>query len=286
MELTNTGLTGWYATPDAPAPPQTIAEDAEKCLTVGVRPVHPSNRVDVMFRENTGPERFIRATLSRTDYGMNQQFFRADFPPISPGTRVEYAPVIRQAGRSIDFRKGGHYPSYFLITKSNEAAGGPAASTEPLLPHPYRLEHLTRGDLIVKVSELVGETPEGIRLITTISGGTYRGRINGNASQSSGDWLTIRPDGIGILDARVTLITDDGATILIIGSGTLDLGRDGYRNVLSSRYPARAPIVEFMRFLSSDPNYAWLVRLQCVGIGYASTERVCYDIYGVHSLCT
>lgn len=285
MELNDFGLTVWYGTSDAPAPPEQASGDSPLSITVGVRPAHPANAVDVAYRVNQGPDLQMHTTLARTDYSKNQQLFRADFPPIPAGTNVEYAPVARHAGRRIDFRQGGQYPSSFVIAKTKENNGVPA-STEPLLLHPYRLEHLTRGDLTVEGTQVIGATPEGIRLISSISGGTYRGKINGHTSATSGDWLTIRPDGIGLLDAKVTLITDEGDPILMVGSGTLDLGRDGYRNVLAGHYPSKAPIVEFMRFLSSDPKYEWLVRLQCVGIGYASTQRVCYDIYGVHSLCT
>jgi hypothetical protein len=287
MELTNAGLTGWYATPDAPAPPQQVSDDSEICLTVGVRPAHPSNGVDVMFRENGGAERLIRGTLSHTDYETSQQLFRAEFPPLSPGTRVEYAPVVRQGGRRIDFRQSGQYPSSFFVAKSEKKPQAPDASSGPLTLHPYHLEHITRADLtLVKNAEVIGETPEGIRLNFQVSGGSYSGKICGRSCGISGDWLNVRPDGIGILDTKITINTGDGATLLLIGSGTVDLGRDGYRSVAAGRYPDRAPIVEVMRFLASDPKYAWLLRLQCMAIGYATTEKVCYDVYGVHSLCT
>jgi hypothetical protein len=287
MELSDAGLTAWYETPDTPAPSGQVLPDSPIFLTVGVRPAHAANGVHVSYRLNQGPELGLHATLSRTDYALNRQFFRADFPPLPSGTRVEYAPVIRRAGRRIDFRQGGRYPSSFLIAKREIQAQAPASSVEPLSLHPYRLEHLTRGDLtLVRAPEVVGETPEGIRLTFQVSGGTYRGKICGRACASSGDWLTVRPDGIGILDARVTIDTDDGAAILLIGSGTIDLGREGYRNAAAGRYPSMAPVVEVMRFLASDPKYAWLLRLQCMGIGYGSAEKLCYDIYGVHSLCT
>lgn len=286
IELANSGVTVWYGKSDAPAPPEQVSNDSPLCVTVGVRPAHPANGLDVAYRVNQGPDLEMQATLSRTDYSKNQQFFCAEFPPFSPGTRVEYAPVVRQAGRRIDFRQNGQYPSSFYVTKSDKQTQLPRPSTGAPVLHPYHLEHLTQGDLTIKGTEVIGETPEGIRLVSLISGGTYRGKINGYATPTGGDWLTIRPDGIGLLDAKVTLMTDDGASILMVGSGTLDLGRDGYRNVLAGHYPPKAPIVEFMRFLSSDPKYAWLVRMQCVGIGYASTEKVCYDIYAVHSLCT
>lgn len=282
MELSDSGLTVWYGTPEAPAPPEQTSGDFPLSLTVGVQPAHPANGVNVAYRLNHGPDLEMHATLARTDYSKNQQFFRADFPPITPGTRVEYAPVIRQAGRTIDFRQGGQYPSSFLVTKNEATARAEASGTLP--PHPYHLEHVTRADVTIKIAEIIGETPEGIRFDVLISGGSYHGKINGRA-QSGGDWITVRRDGIAILDNKVTLFTDDGATLLMIGSGTLDLGRDGYRNVLAGRFPPIAPVVESMRFLSAEPKYAWLVRSQCVGIGYASPERVCYDVYTVHSLC-
>jgi hypothetical protein len=287
MQLSDSGLTVWYGTSDAPAPPEQASAETPVSLTVGVQPAHPANGVDVAYRMDQGPELEMHATLTRTDYSQNQQFFRADFPPLSSGTLVEYAPVVRHAGRRIDFRQSGRYPSSFFVANSERKCQAPNAPTGPPDLHPYRLEHITRGDLtLVKNYEVVGETPEGIRLNLQVSGGTYRGKICGQACAGSGDWLTIRRDGIGIVDAKVTIKTNDGATLLLIGSGTIDLGRDGYHNAAAGRYPSMAPLVDVMRFLASDPRYAWLLRLQCMAIGYGSEERVCYDIYGVHSLCT
>lgn len=285
MEFSNSGVTVWYGTADAPAPSEQVHSGSAISLTLGVQPAHPANGVDVAYRLDQRLEREMQATLTRTDYALNRQFFRADFPPLSPGTQVEYAPVVRQAGRRIDFRKSGEYPSSFVVKENEKSLEAASASQPQPILHPYKLDYVARADLtLVKNPEVVGETPEGIRLNFRVSGGTYQGKICGQAS-SGGDWLTIRPDGLGILDAKVTIRTDDGATILLIGSGTIDLGRDGYRNAAAGRYPDRAPVVEVMRFLASDPRYAWLLRLQCVGIGYGNTEYLCYDIYGVRSLC-
>jgi hypothetical protein len=287
MELNDSDLTAWYGTSDAPAPPELASADSPVSLIVGVRPAHPVNGVDVSYRLDQGPELEMRTTLARTDYSKNQQFFRADFPPLSPGTRVEYAPIIRRAGRKIDFRQSGKYPSSFCVAKSGAKPGRRSVSSNSLHPHPYRLEHLTRGDLsLEKTSEVIGETPEGLRLNFLVSGGSYNGKINGRACRGSGDWLTVRPDGIGIMDVKETIITDDGAYLLVAGSGTVDFGQEGYSNLAQGRYPSKAPVAAVVRFLSSAPQYAWLDRLQCMGIGYATTERVCYDIYGVQSLCT
>ncbi len=290
MELDHSGFTVWYATSDAPAPATQVAGDCPQSLTIGVRPAHPANGLDVVYRLDEGPDQEMHATLARTDYLKNRQFFCAEFPPLSEGSRVEYAPVVRQAGRRIDFRQGGRYPSSFFVEKSKQEANSyetPHAITSPLDLHPYRLEHLSRGDLsIAKDPEVIGETPEGIRLNFRVLSGTYCGKISGRTCRSSDDWLSVRPDGIAILDTKITIATHDHAVLLLAGSGTVDLGPDGYRNVKSGHYSAKARVVEVVRFLSSDPKYAWLDRLQCMAIGYANAERVCYDVYGIHSLCT
>src|SRR5437763_1373529 len=105
MELSNSGVTVWYGTTDAPAPSEQVHNGAAISLTLGVQPAHPANGVDVAYRLDQRLELEIHATLTQTDYALDRQFFRADFPPLPPGAQVEFAPVVRQAGRRIDFRE-------------------------------------------------------------------------------------------------------------------------------------------------------------------------------------
>jgi hypothetical protein len=47
-----------------------------------------------------------------------------------------------------------------------------------------------------------------------------------------GDWFTLRPDGIRVLNVRATIKTDDDALIYVSYHGITDLGEDAYNNSL------------------------------------------------------
>jgi Protein of unknown function (DUF3237) len=89
-----------------------------------------------------------------------------------------------------------------------------------------------------------------------------------------GDWLTIRRDGVGVLDVRATIQADNGG--LIYGSflGNIDLGEKGYDEFLRGNGPkSGAPIRTSPRFLTSNADYLWLNRVHCLGIGQALLDR-------------
>jgi hypothetical protein len=85
----------------------------------------------------------------------------------------------------------------------------------------------------------------------------------------AGDWITNRPDGTYRLDVRMTLKTEDGAVILVTYNGIGQTTNAG----ASLRI---APLFE-----TGDPRYAWLTRLQAVGVGERVGTTVTYDIYAI-----
>ena len=114
-----------------------------------------------------------------------------------------------------------------------------------------------------------------------ILGGEVTGpRVSGNLRPVGGDWLTIRKDGVAILDVRTTVETHDGALIDLSYWGVLDMGDDGYEQFLQGRPPASGTAIRMSARLSaSHPGYLWLNRLHCLGIGQAYLKRseVAYD---------
>src|SRR5215510_15381936 len=108
----------------------------------------------------------------------------------------------------------------------------------------YKLEHILSytGELAMP-PELIGPIPEGIRVNFYSTGGDITGpRIRGKVRPVGGDWMTVRRDGIAILDARATFETQNGALILVTYSGMIDLGEDGYEKFVRGELPASAPI--------------------------------------------
>ena len=102
---------------------------------------------------------------------------------------------------------------------------------------------------------------------------------------TGGDWLTLRTDGVVIVDVCLTIETHDGALIYASYQGAIDFGEDGYQKIIEQALP---PMVRKIRtaprFQTAHPNYQWLNRLQCLGIGQTDPERpgaVHYDVYAV-----
>jgi hypothetical protein len=115
--------------------------------------------------------------------------------------------------------------------------------------------------------------PNGSRRIIPVTGGTFEGpRLKGTiAPGPGGDWVLARPDGSVRLDVRLTLLTDDGAAILMSYSG-IGAMRDGGFGLRT------AP-----QFETGDARYAWLNAVQAVGIGRPGEGggSVSYDVYAL-----
>src|SRR4030095_11806782 len=94
--------------------------------------------------------------------------------------------------------------------------------------HQYELEHIFSFDATLQSPpEVIGPVSEGIRTNFYCLGGEVKGpKLQGKTRAVGGDWLTLRTDGIGILDVRTTLETHDGALIAIGYAGVVDLGNN------------------------------------------------------------
>lgn len=149
----------------------------------------------------------------------------------------------------------------------------------------YSLEHIFSYSITLKNPiEVIGSVPEGIRTNAYFTGGVVKGpKMNGKVLPVGGDWVTIRPDGVGVIDVRATFETNDGALIYTTYLGIYDLGENGYQKFLSQDIPDKFPLRIAPRYHTAHPDYKWLNRLQCIGIGQADLGRlqVDYDIYAV-----
>jgi len=150
---------------------------------------------------------------------------------------------------------------------------------------PYQLEHICSYSAQLKnPPEVIGPVAEGIRVNFSVLAGEVTGpKIQGTLRPVGGDWLTIRTDGVGILDVRATIETHDQALIYIFYSGVGDLGENGYQNFLQGVMPPKVPLRVVPRFQCAHPSYKWLNRLQCVNIGEADLQAfvVRYDVYAL-----
>jgi hypothetical protein len=116
----------------------------------------------------------------------------------------------------------------------------------------------------------VGPGPFGERRIREVRGGRFAGaRLTGAVGTGGADWVLVGPDGVGRLDVRLTLHTDDGAHIYVQYTGVIeytDAALAANRGERSSDYADHyfrtAPRLE-----TGDPRYAWVNRTLFVAEG-------------------
>ncbi|MEM7093505.1 MAG: DUF3237 domain-containing protein [Actinomycetota bacterium] len=116
----------------------------------------------------------------------------------------------------------------------------------------------------------IKEGPIGTRFVAEVVGVTMRGdRINADlASPASADWLTVSPDKtMGTLDVRATLRTDDDAIVHVEYSGRIDF---------ATGTAVSAPLFE-----TGAEQYAWMNRVQAVGVGKNGEGEIVYELYEV-----
>ena len=125
--------------------------------------------------------------------------------------------------------------------------------------------------------------PFGSRLIFPVTGGSFEGpRLKGTILPGGGDWLLMGDDGIGRLDVRATLETDDGALIYLqyFGIGRSDPARSAATPGAPEEYGDRYYMIT-PRFETGDERYAWLNGFVCVAEGKRKPEGVDYRVYAV-----
>lgn len=82
---------------------------------------------------------------------------------------------------------------------------------------------------------------------------------------------------------RATIETQDEALIYSSYTGVGDLGEDGYDKFVQGEPPPIVALRVVPRYLTAHPDYQWLNRLQCLGIGEFDVQnlKVGYDLYAV-----
>lgn len=122
--------------------------------------------------------------------------------------------------------------------------------------------------VIVPVGDIGGS---GVRKILDIWGGDFEGpNVRGQILPGGGDWPLLRPDGVGIVNARYTLQTDDGVLINIINTGYRHAPADAMK-VLDAKAEVADPDSYYLRtytqFEAPLGKYDWMSKHVFVGIG-------------------
>jgi hypothetical protein len=156
------------------------------------------------------------------------------------------------------------------------------ATRRPMLDH--SLEHVCSYTVdLVTTPEVIGLVPDDLRLNAYYAGGVVWGpRLQGRVLPVGADWLTVRTDGVGIVDIRCTLEAAGGGLIYVTVNGIIDLGPDGHAAFLRGEMPPDGvPIRAASRFFTS--HHAWLNRVSGLHIGQSmgSRAQIEYDVYAV-----
>jgi len=236
-----------------------------------VAPASPANVLRLLCRVGTGPEQAVQAWPTGIDPESGMQIFSAVLPDSPLGNAVSWRPVLQNGIKRAD----PGTPSVPAPTPIPKPAAFPADAT-----------HLARVTVpLANPAITVGDTPDGLRIIYPLGpGGTVQGpHINGTVEHLGGDWMRVRPDGIGIVGVRALVTNSDGAQLMAEYSGIADFGPDGHAALRAGTPPDTVPIQLTPRFLTSDTRWAWVNRLQCIGIGRVtmSTLLVEYDLYAL-----
>ena len=128
----------------------------------------------------------------------------------------------------------------------------------------------------------IGEGPAGNRLVYDVTGGYFEGdRLRGEVLASGGDWILIDSDGVGHLDVRATLLTDDGAHIYVQYYGAFISSDDIAAKLAAGESPefGDTHFVTQPRFETGDDRYRWLNSVVAVAEGRALVNAVEYRIY-------
>jgi hypothetical protein len=155
-------------------------------------------------------------------------------------------------------------------SKPAPGAAAPRGQEGTVQPRAPELEYLGTMQIETGTRTVIENAPQGTRTIVQVVGGRLEGpRIKASVQAPAGDWITNRADGSYRLDVRLTLRTDDGALILATYNG------------IGHTTPAGASLRTAPLFETGDPRYAWLTRLQAVGVGERVGTAVKYEIYAL-----
>ncbi len=129
----------------------------------------------------------------------------------------------------------------------------------------------------------IGNTPNGLRRIVPVSGGTFSGeRLNGKVLPGA-DWVLNRSDKVMVIDVRLILETNDGANIYLTYQGRFlaapdAMERFGKGEVLDQ---SEYSLAISAHFECGSSSYEWLNNVVAVGTGEQTISGPIYKIFEV-----
>jgi hypothetical protein len=147
-----------------------------------------------------------------------------------------------------------------------------------------KAELLFRGSLVLDTPQPVGDTPHGSRNIIRVVSGTLEGpRIKGETLPMSGDWLLLRPDGVGELDVRSTIRTNDDQYIYMSYRGLMH-GTPETMQRMFQGVPIKPEDLYFRTapfFETGSEKYAWMNKILTVCYGVVAMPKLDITVYTI-----
>jgi hypothetical protein len=119
-----------------------------------------------------------------------------------------------------------------------------ATSTVPRPMIEHSLEHVCSYSVdLVMTPEVIGPVPGDPRINAYYAGGEIWGpRMRGRVLPVGADWLTLRTDGVGIVDIRCTLEAEGGALIYVTVTISWSMARPTLRPFACADAARRAQV--------------------------------------------
>ncbi len=129
----------------------------------------------------------------------------------------------------------------------------------------------------------IGKTPGGLRRIAPVTGGTFSGERLGGTVHGGADWVINRPDGVMVIDVRLTLETQDGALIYLTYQGRFLAEPDAMRRFGKGEQlaPHEYSLAMIAKFECGNERYAWLNNAVAVGTGEQTATGPVYTVFEV-----
>jgi hypothetical protein len=166
------------------------------------------------------------------------------------------------------------------VAKGQQASASRRKSMDVELRSEFLLQ--LRADL--EDPQNVGAAPLGMRRIMYFKGGTFSGpALTGDILPGGGDWVLVRPDGVSLLDIRMTLRTDDGTLIYLNATGIFDMAPEVRTRF--NRGESVAPSEYYFRtsftFETATEKYRWLNRLVGIGVAQRIPTGMVTDVFAI-----
>ena len=264
-----------------PMPIGPLPAPSAPTVVVGTPAAHPADVVQVLMRSGGSAPLVIRALRDAANTGDPAQWFRAQLPALEPDREAEYRVEWLRAGRRIaTLPADGSW--YHLRGAADEAATPSQDARAPERPRfGYDLEFFASGTFNLR-AQPIGPTPQGYRVNFAVTEGRMVGpRIDAVVEPNGGDWMRIRPDGIGEVDIKITLRTRDGAIIFEQAGGVFDTGPDGFAQMAAGTLGGVRPLYVTPTWTTAHPAWQWLNRRQGIAVGRVEMAalQVQVDIY-------